>query len=325
MNINFDKTDRLIQIIEEAVTSIKFFPKWMERITKVKELANIGYYTTKDSKKCNVNISDSEIIDEKESIIRTIKKSYWQVGARIQFTCPDTELQNVLERDFKDEKDKDVVWEVVTAHEPTAKDIEKEFMSNLTDYSPGSINALGGVYREYWKGHLAKCDDVLSISDAPFDPENDWYPFFHKAMKLNLFTGEEAFSIANNLEWIALKLNSITDDILGMLEKWQSSTQSKNNINLIEDETTSIASNYTIASKTDFIKIISAMYDCRMFQTIDGKIAANKQELIKALGKFFNTEIDDYSKLLSAAKNTNNYLDIFDNLKQKGESYYKKQ
>ena len=67
MNINFDKTDRLIQIIEEAVTSIKFFPKWMERITKVKELANIGYYTTKDGKKCNVNISDSEIIDEKES------------------------------------------------------------------------------------------------------------------------------------------------------------------------------------------------------------------------------------------------------------------
>ena len=67
------------------------------------------------------------------------------------------------------------------------------------------------------------------------------------------------------------------------------------------------------------------MYDCRMFKTIDGNIASNKKELIKTLGEFFNIEINDYSKLLSAAKNTNNYLDIFDKLKSKGEDYYKKQ
>ena len=62
-----------------------------------------------------------------------------------------------------------------------------------------------------------------------------------------------------------------------------------------------------------------------MFKTRDGKIASNKKELIKTLGEFFNIEINDYSKLLSAAKNTNNYLEIFDKLKQKGDDYYKKQ
>lgn len=325
MNINFNKTDRLIQIIEEAADSINFFEKWMQHLTRIKELSNTGYYITTDKKKVDVNIPDSEIIDKKRRLIRTIKKSYWQVGAKIRFTCPDAELEKNLEQNFKDECDKDIILEVVTAHEPTVKDIEKEFMSNLTDYLPNSISSLVNVYREYWKGHLAKCDDALSISHAPFDSENDLYPVFHKAIELNLFTEKEAFSIALELEWIAFKLNSITDDILGMLEKWQSSTQSKTDINLIEDKTSSTASNYTIENKTDFIKIISAMYDCRMFKTIDGRIASNKKELIKALGEFFNIEINDYSKLLSAAKNTNNYLEIFDKLKQKGEDYYNKQ
>lgn len=66
------------------------------------------------------------------------------------------------------------------------------------------------------------------------------------------------------------------------------------------------------------------MYDCRMFETIEGKVASNKKELIKTLGKFFNAKIDDYSPLLSAAKRNANYLDIFDKLKEKGESYYTK-
>lgn len=325
MNINFDKTDRLIQIIQEAADTINLFQYWMERLIESKETSNIGYYITKDGKKVKFSMPDSYFIDKTSSIIRTIKKSYWQVGTMIQFTCPDTELQEVLERDFKDEKDKDIIGRVVTAHEPTVKDIENEFMSNLTDYSPNNINALVNIYREYWKGHLVKHDTPLSISHAPFDQNNDWYPIFHKALELSLLTKDDALSIAIKLEWIAFKLNSITDNILGMLEKWQRSTQSKPDINLIEDKTSLTTSNYTIENKTDFIKIISAMYDCRIFKTIDGKIASNKKELIKALGEFFNIEINDYSKLLSAAKNINSYLEIFDKLKQKGEDYYNKQ
>ena len=85
-------------------------------------------------------------------------------------------------------------------------------------------------------------------------------------------------------------------------------------------------SQYTISEdkKTDFIKIISAMYDCRMFSFVDGKMASNKKQLIKELGKFLNTEIDDYSPLLSAAKRNANYLEIFDKLKGKGEDYFNK-
>ena len=76
--------------------------------------------------------------------------------------------------------------------------------------------------------------------------------------------------------------------------------------------------------KTDFIKIISAMYDCRIFNTTDGRTATNKKELIKSLGQFFNVKIDDYSPLLATAKRNANFLDIFDKLKRKGEEYYNK-
>lgn len=66
MNINFNKTDRLIQIIEEAADSINFFEKWMQHLTRIKELSNTGYYITTDKKKVDVNIPDSEIIDKKK-------------------------------------------------------------------------------------------------------------------------------------------------------------------------------------------------------------------------------------------------------------------
>lgn len=86
--------------------------------------------------------------------------------------------------------------------------------------------------------------------------------------------------------------------------------------------------NYKISDnkKTDFIKIISAMYDLRMFESIDGKYASNKKKLIEDIGVFFNTDIKDYSVLLSKAKSSSaNFLDVFDQLKTKAEIYYEKQ
>lgn len=249
MNINFDKTDRLIQVIQEAADTLNLFQYWMEHLIKDKKLSNMGYYTTKDGKKVDLNLQDSYFTNKISGIIRTIKKSYWQVGAAIRFTCPDTELQEVLEQDFKDEKDKDIIFEVVTAHEPTAKDIEKEFMSNLTDYSPDSVNALVDVYREYWKGHLAKHDDPLSIGHAPFDPDNEWHSIFHEAIELKLLTFDDAILIADKLEWIAFRLNSITDNMLAMFDKWQNSTHKEP---IAQDET-------AIETKSSKVQLVAIM------------------------------------------------------------------
>jgi len=61
---------------------------------------------------------------------------------------------------------------------------------------------------------------------------------------------------------------------------------------------------FKIASKhkTDVIKILSAMYDCKMFVNIDGKPISNKQELMEAFGDFFNEDFKAYSTLLTQAK-----------------------
>ena len=37
MNINFDKTDRLIQVIQEAADTLNLFQYWMEHLIKDKK------------------------------------------------------------------------------------------------------------------------------------------------------------------------------------------------------------------------------------------------------------------------------------------------
>lgn len=83
---------------------------------------------------------------------------------------------------------------------------------------------------------------------------------------------------------------------------------------------------YTISKghKTDFVKLVSAMYDCHLFETTDGKTASNKEDLLNSLGEFFSENLTASSTLLNEAKKKNNYLDIFDKIKEKGEKYYKK-
>lgn len=73
--------------------------------------------------------------------------------------------------------------------------------------------------------------------------------------------------------------------------------------------------------KTNFAKIISAMFDLRMFEDEDGRIASSKQKLLDDLGIFFGTDFKNLSQLLNAGKQNANYTEIFDKLKDKAERY----
>ena len=85
-------------------------------------------------------------------------------------------------------------------------------------------------------------------------------------------------------------------------------------------------SSYRIAEnhKTNFAKIISAMYDLHMFEDESGKVASNKQKLMNALGSFLGIDYKNLSQLLNAAKQNGNYTDIFDKLKEKAEKFDQK-
>jgi hypothetical protein len=76
--------------------------------------------------------------------------------------------------------------------------------------------------------------------------------------------------------------------------------------------------------KTDFIKLVSAMYDARMFETSDGFIASSKQALLNEFGKILNENFSAYSTTLSQAKNAEkeSFMKPFKEISRKAEDYY---
>ena len=76
--------------------------------------------------------------------------------------------------------------------------------------------------------------------------------------------------------------------------------------------------------KTDFIKIISAMYDAHMFETRDGYIASNKQALFDEFGKILDENFSNYSTLLSKSKGSDqtSFLKPFKELERKATDYF---
>ena len=91
-------------------------------------------------------------------------------------------------------------------------------------------------------------------------------------------------------------------------------------------ETPEIHSSYRISSRqvTAFVKLFRIIYDLHIFETADGRIASNSENFINDLALFFNTEIKHTRNLLSSAKRTGNFMDVFDRLHELAQAYYEK-
>ena len=91
-------------------------------------------------------------------------------------------------------------------------------------------------------------------------------------------------------------------------------------------ETAEIHSAYKISSRqvTTFVKLFRIIYDLHIFETADGRIASNSENFINDLGLYFNTEIKHTRNLLSSAKRTGNFMDVFDRLHELAQAYYEK-
>lgn len=91
-------------------------------------------------------------------------------------------------------------------------------------------------------------------------------------------------------------------------------------------EATEIHSSYRISSRqvTTFVKLFRIIYDLHIFETADGRIASNSENFINDLALFFNTEIKHTRNLLSSAKRTGTFMDVFDRLHELAQAYYEK-
>lgn len=82
--------------------------------------------------------------------------------------------------------------------------------------------------------------------------------------------------------------------------------------------------NFAINRKTDFIKLVSAMYDMQMFVKADGSKATNKKKLFQEFSKIFDTNFSDYSSSLTQSKisEKETFMKPFWEITQNGEEYY---
>lgn len=83
-------------------------------------------------------------------------------------------------------------------------------------------------------------------------------------------------------------------------------------------------SKYRIANGqiTNFCKIMKASCGIGIFSNAEGTVEFNVEDFIFESGLFYNTSMSKPSSLLNSAKQSNNYLDVFDDLKDEGVFYY---
>ena len=92
------------------------------------------------------------------------------------------------------------------------------------------------------------------------------------------------------------------------------------------EEAAELHSRYRISKQktTAFVKLFRIIYDLHIFETADGRIASNSENFINDLARFFNTEIKHTRNLLSSAKRTSTFMDVFDRLHELAQAYYEK-
>lgn len=85
-------------------------------------------------------------------------------------------------------------------------------------------------------------------------------------------------------------------------------------------ERASLSSPYRIGDRhiTDFVKIMRACCELRIFEEDNGLYIRNFEKFVVAFGRFFNTDVKNPSNLLSDAK-TKSFLKVFDRLKAAAE------
>lgn len=118
------------------------------------------------------------------------------------------------------------------------------------------------------------------------------------------FKRDDLVKIVTNYFFLVFILSFIKKEIVTMLDECSAFAGVFNSQPKISEQAQTNKSNFCIASKrkTDFIKIVSAMYDAKVFVNANGEPATNKQKLMEELGSFLSDDLTAYSASLSQAK-----------------------
>ncbi len=172
-----------------------------------------------------------------------------------------------------------------------------------------------------WIG-IQKFDSKHIINQA----ENIIVPFINRHTVKNIpISFDEALNINILFLLITTNIDSIRTDIESLLEQCDAFAGTTNG-SPMQNEKVLSNPQYSIAPKrkTDFIKLVSSMYDARMFVGADGSPATNKQKLMDAFGEFLNDDFSTYSSSLSQAKTRDEkvFLKPFKEIEKAALEYY---
>lgn len=263
MNINFEKTDRLIELIDESCHVLTHFSWEAENSLQKKHknlYENLTAITTSNKSekekqaerikafgkeyKLGDDLAKAEAFSKiefnEEEVLEYLTRSYWQIQSFVKFTdnsgnnfANREDLKKLIEKTHPSEPCKDVLIDVIVRQEPKIKDIEKEFWTNCTETN--KINDFCNIYRERWRNHLKEVDEkYYSLNSILFDEQNDLHNYFKDLRQCGLLQQEE-FYIEGRLSWIAREINIICKDVVKLFKGFQAATiptlsNDKNNV-----------------------------------------------------------------------------------------------
>jgi hypothetical protein len=203
--------------------------------------------------------------------------------------------------------------------------IKREFWEVCNDFS--DINSLKRIYEIKFENLLNwRVDFINNQEQVSSIFENEIKPFFDRHEEHEKeFSVQEKSTISMYYFMILIELDKLRNEIISLLRQWEAMAVSTNSNDNLDVELSKFKLAYD--KKTDFFKIISAMYDTRMFETNDGFIASNKEKIMIEFGKILGEDFSSYSTYLSMAKKTEKdvFMKIFKEIEKKGSEYYDKE
>ena len=146
----------------------------------------------------------------------------------------------------------------------------------------------------------------------------------------NIISFENKDSICNSYILIGYNITYLKINLLELLARWQEMGAPFSKIDTDKNKSKPVSNSavytFKLASKkkTDFIKLLSSMYDTKMFVDADGKAATNKQKLMEAFGEFLGDDFSAYSASLSQAKTRDDktFLKPFKEIEKEALRYF---
>lgn len=268
MDINFDKTDRLIDLIEDSyifLASYIYKGAYDLKHSKQPHLQNLYHELVKITSgdmpegdkhvarirafaqaygKGNDLEQGEELLKfcfDEDRVLKSLTRAYWQIQTFVTFkdesnnNFKDSDsLFKLIEKLSPEAPYKEVIVDVVRKQEPRIKDIEKEFWSNCT--STATINDFCNIYRERWRNHLKQLDkDLLDFKTILFDESRDFNKYFKELRLCGLLQQTELYAECM-VSKVAIAINRICEQVVAFFRRLRTSTKPTEEIKQEEQE-----------------------------------------------------------------------------------------